>query len=223
MIEYVIDYLTLSEPHRFIFICLEEHARHFDLDTFFRARTVNNYHLVLVRKITRGPADTALRARDFIDNGSELLIAYCDSFFTIDPADFLRHCRDREAEGGLITYPSSSAMDGYAEIGRDGRVLRTAEKELISRTAAAGLYYFCKGSDFVAAALQMLAASADHEEAFVCPVFNEMNRNGKHVTSFPIEREQRIEMGTPVDLARSREWLMQQEIEVARGAAQQCS
>lgn len=69
----------------------------------------------------------------------------------------------------------------------------------------------------------MLAASADHEEAFVCPVFNEMIRNGKHVTSFPIEREQRIEMGTPVDLARSREWLMQQEIEVARGAAQQCS
>jgi len=31
MIEYVIDYLTLSEPHHFIFICLEEHARTFDL------------------------------------------------------------------------------------------------------------------------------------------------------------------------------------------------
>jgi dTDP-glucose pyrophosphorylase len=113
-------------------------------------------------------------------------------------------------------------MEAYAEIGRDGWVLRTAEKEIISRTAAAGLYYFMKGSDFVAAALEMLAASSDGKEVFVCPVFNELIRKQKRVTSFPIRREQRIEMGTPDDLSRSRDWLLQQEINFTRGAAGQC-
>ena len=67
----------------------------------------------------------------------EKIIAYCDSFFTSDSASFLRHSRERHADGALITYPSNSAMDGYAEIDGDGRVLRTAEKEIISPTAAA--------------------------------------------------------------------------------------
>ena len=113
-------------------------------------------------------------------------------------------------------------MEGYAEIGRDCCVLRTAEKEVISQTAAAGLYYFNKGSDFVTAALERLAASSDGREVFVCPVFNELINKQKRVTSFPIRREQRIEMGTPDDLSRSRDWLSQQEIDFTRGAAGQC-
>ena len=222
MIEYVIDYLTLREPHRFIFVCLEEHARTFDFNSFFRARTRDNYHLVLVQAVTRGPTATALFAKDFIDNGAELLISYCDSFFTFEPANFLRHCRESKADGALIAYPASSAMEGYAEIDGDGWVLRTAEKEIISQTAAGGLYYFMKGSDFVAAAIETLAMSSNGKEVFVCPVFNELIRKRKRVTSFPITRDQRVEMGTPDDLSRSRDWLLQQEINLTRGEAARC-
>src|SRR5262249_28271549 len=119
-------------------------------------------------------------------------------------------------------YPASSAMEGYAQIDGDGWVLRTAEKEIISRTAAAGLYYFMQGSDFVAAAIQMLAISSNGKELFVCPVFNELIRKRKRVTSFPITREQRVEMGTPDDLSRSRDWLLQQEINVTPGGTARC-
>jgi NDP-sugar pyrophosphorylase family protein len=209
MIEYVIDYLTLPEPHRFIFICLEEHKRAFDFDRFFRARTID-YELVISKTVTRGPAATALLAEDFVDNASELLIAYCDSFLTIDPAAFLKHTRVRRADGALIIYPSNAAMDSYAVVDADGRVLRTAEKEVISATATAGFYYFVEGRDYVAAARGMIAADSNgRTEFFVCPVYNELIRLGKTVVSFPIDRDQQIEMGTPEDLAKSRHWLMQ--------------
>jgi NDP-sugar pyrophosphorylase family protein len=210
MIEYVIEYLTLPEPHRFIFVCLEDHHRAFDFHRFFRART-NDYELVVSKNVTRGPAATALLAKDFVDDGSELIISYCDGFFTVDPASLLRHSRQRRAHGAVITYPSDSDMDSYAEIDVSGRVLRTAEKELISATATAGLYYFREGRDYVAAAREMVAANSDAcTEFFVCPVYNELIKQKKIVTAFPISREQKIEMGTPEDLAESRHWLMRQ-------------
>ena len=213
MIEYVIDYVTLPEPHRFIFVCLEDHHRAFDFHRFFRART-NNYELVVSKNVTRGPAATALLAKEFVDDGSELIIAYCDGFFTIDSGSFLRHSRERHADGALITYPSESPMDGYAEIDGDGRVLRTAEKEIISATAAAGFYYFREGRDFVAAAREMMAQRSDRRtELFVCPLYNELIRRGKIVISVSIDRDQKIEMGTPEDLAKSRHWLMRQYLQ----------
>ena len=222
MVEYVIDYLTLAEPHRFIFVCLEDHHRAFDFHRLFRAKT-NSYELVLSKNTTRGPAATALLAKDFIDNRSELIIAYCDCFFTIDPASFLRHGRARHAHGALITYPSNSATDGYAEIDGDGRVLRTAEKDIISSTAAAGLYYFREGRDFVSATRHMISQQLNEsDELFVCPVYNELIRQGKPVVSFPIDRDQRIEMGTPEDLAKSRHRLMNQRSQSPIVSAESC-
>ena len=212
MIEYVIDYATLPEPHRFIFVCLEDHHRTYDFHRFLRQST-KDYKLIVVKSVTSGPAATALLAKEFVDDGSELIIAYCDGFYASGSASFLRQSRERHADGALVTYPSESAMDGYAEIDSDGRVVRTAEKEIISATAAAGFYYFREGRDFVAAASEMMSRRSDRcTELFVCPVYNELIRRGKIVIAVSIDRDQRIEMGTPEDLARSRHWLMRQHL-----------
>ena len=206
MVELVIDYLR-PYAHRFIFICLEDHQRAFDFAPFFASRT-GPYDLVLAKNVTRGPAATTLLAADLINDDSELLIAYCDSVLTIDAAKFLRYSRSRRAEGALITYPSQSPADSYAQLDAQGRVLRTAEKEVISEHATAGFYYFSRGSDYVSAASKLLAAENDAErELFVCPVYNELIRRGKKVVAYAIRRDQQIEMGTPEDLALSRQWL----------------
>ena len=206
MVELVIDYLR-PYAHRFIFICLEDHQRAFDFAEFFASRT-GPYELVLSKNVTRGPAATTLLAADLMNDESELLIAYCDSVLTIDPAKFLRYSRSRRADGALITYPSRSPADSYAQLDTQGRVLRTAEKEVISEHATAGFYYFARGSDYVSAASKLLAAENDAErELFVCPVYNELIRRGKKVVAYAIRRDQQIEMGTPDDLALSRQWL----------------
>src|SRR6266542_2954122 len=75
MIEYVIDYLTLPEPHRFIFICLAAHERLHNFKKFFQAKT-RGHQIVLAREITAGPAASALLAAPFVDNENELLVAY---------------------------------------------------------------------------------------------------------------------------------------------------
>src|SRR4029078_7718303 len=61
MIEYVIDYLTLREPHRFIFICLAAHDRVNNFQALLKGKT-RDHRIVVVRQITAGPAASALSA-----------------------------------------------------------------------------------------------------------------------------------------------------------------
>lgn len=209
MVDYVIDYLTLSEPHRFLFVCLGEHNREYSLKNFFHGKT-SGHEIIVTQKVTAGPAASALLAERFIENDEELLVAYCDMFLTIDMARFLKWSRRRRADGGVIAYPSTNPMDSYAKIDGKGRVTETAEKILISDTATAGLYYFRRGRDFVSAARTMLTKRRDRSgEFFVNPCFNDLIRRGKIVLAYPIRRDEKIEMGTPDDLRRSRLWLGQ--------------
>jgi NDP-sugar pyrophosphorylase family protein len=212
MIDYVVDYLTLPEPHRFVFVCLGEHDRAYNFKNFFHGKT-SDHEIIVTENVTAGPAVSALMAERFIKNNQELLVAYCDMFLTIDMIRFLAHSRRRRADGAVIAYPSTNPMDSYAKIDAKGRVTETAEKVLISDTATAGLYYFRRGRDFVSAARTMLANRRDQTELFVNPCFNELIRHGKTVLAYSIRRDQKIEMGTPEDLRQSRFWLGQSAVQ----------
>jgi len=213
MIEYVIDYLTLPEPHRFIFVCRGEHGRAYNLQNFFRGKT-SDHEIIFTERLTEGPAASALLAGRFIENDEELLVAYCDMFLTIDMVRFLEWSRRRGADGSVIAYRSANPMDSYAKIDANGRVAETAEKVLISDTATAGLYYFRRGRDFVSAARTMLTSRRDQSvELFVNPCFNELIRQGKTVLAYPIRRDEKIEMGTPDDLRQSQLWLGQPTVQ----------
>ena len=208
MIDYVIDYLTLPEPHRFIFVCLGEHDRTYNLKNFFRGKT-SDYEIIITERLTEGPAASALLAEHLIENDDELLVAYCDMFLTIDMVRFLEWTRQLRADGAVIAYPSTNPMDSYAKIDAEDRVTETAEKALISDTATAGLYYFRRGRDFVSAARTMLPRQDPTVEVFVNPCFNELIRREKTVLAYSIRRDQKIEMGTPDDLLQSRLLLSQ--------------
>jgi NDP-sugar pyrophosphorylase family protein len=207
MIEYVIDYLTLREPHRFIFVCLAAHERLCRFMEYSQGKS-RDHHVVLTREMTAGPAASALLAAPFIENDDELLVAYCDMFLTIDMAGFLQWNRRNDSDGGVVTYPSTNPMFSYAEIDARGFVTRTAEKVVISDTATAGLYYFREGRDFVASARSMLASRrTGTAEVFVSECYNELIRQGKTVLAYQIGCHEKIEMGTPDDLRMAREWL----------------
>jgi NDP-sugar pyrophosphorylase family protein len=206
MIDYVVEYLRLAEPHRFIFVCLAEHARDHRLPELL-AGLAPGHELVLTDAITRGPAATALLAAPLLNPNDELLIAYCDCFFTADINAFLAKLRDAAADGGVLVYPSAGSMEAYGIVDPAGRVLRIVEKQVISGDAIAGLYYFRHAAEFMARGEESIAATPDDLEVFVSTVCNNLIAGGGHVLGQRIERHQRIEMGTPADLALSRFWL----------------
>lgn len=206
MIEYVVDYLRLSEPHRFIFVCLAEHARAHRLADLF-AELAPGHQLVLADTVTRGPAATALLAAPLLGADDELLVAYCDCFFTIDIAAFLARLRNASADGGVLIFPSTQPKHAYARIDPQGSISKVVEKQVISSDAVGGLFYFRRGEAFVRAAEGAIAATPPDREAFVSHVCDRLITNGGTVLGQRIDRRDWIEMGTPADLTRSRRWL----------------
>ncbi|GEM_PF-163861 len=204
MIEYVIDYLTPAEPHRFIFVCQKEHVETFSLGRFLRSRT-RRCRIVTTERVTAGPASSALLARPFMDNDDELLVAYCDDYLRLDIDRYLDATRRRGADGSVVIYPSRNPGCSYVELDEAGWVLRAAEKKVISPFATAGLYYFRHGRDFIRAARRMIRrGKRARNEFFVCPVYNELIAEGRTILSYPILPERNLGMGTPSELARFR-------------------
>jgi NDP-sugar pyrophosphorylase family protein len=206
MIEYVVDYLRLSEPHRFIFVCRADHALDYRLAELF-TQLAPGQELVLTNEVTRGPAATALLAAPLLSPDDELLVAYCDCFFTIDIAVFLGGLRGASADGGVLLYPSAGSTDAYARVDPGGRISQIVEKQVISGDAVGGLYYFRRSEAFAAVAEATIAATPPDKEAFVSTVLDNLIATGGTVLGQRIDRRQRVEMGTPADLALSRRWL----------------
>ena len=206
MISYVVEHLRFAEPHRFFFVARADEARDHGLADLL-ACLAPSHDIVLIDGVTGGPAETTLKAMPRIAVEDELIVAYCDCFFTVDLETSLSRWRRRHADGGVLIYPSAGPMEAYAQLSEDGLVEHIAEKRIISADAVAGLYYFRKAGDFVAAAGETLAEAMSGTEVFVSSVYNALIARGRVVVGERIDRAQRVEMGTPSDLALARRWL----------------
>jgi HAD superfamily hydrolase (TIGR01509 family) len=158
--------------------------------------------IVRVDGITEGAACTALLAEHLIDTPQELILVNSDQFLEYDLREFVSAMRAQKADGGILTFYAQESKWSYAATGPDGRVVKVAEKEVISAHATVGVYYFRTGRSFVKAAKQMIAKNIRvNGEFYVCPVYNELILNGAKVYIHEIDRRKMHGLGTPADLA----------------------
>lgn len=103
-----------------------------------------------------------------------------------------------------MTFPATESKWSYS-LEENGRVIRVAEKQVISDNATVGLYYFSKGRYFVKAAHEMILKNIRvNNEFYVCPTFNELV-NKIWVRNFEVKRM--YGLGTPEDFERNAELL----------------
>ena len=146
--------------------------------------------------------DGALSVANHLDSDEELLVANADQIVDMSIDAFLADARSRSADGSIVTFPATHPKWSYVK--REGElVVAAAEKRPISTEATAGLYYFRRTSQFIAAAERMLLKNASlRSEFFVCPVYNEFVLEGLRVTTFAIDRHAMHSLGTPEDVKR---------------------
>ena len=155
--------------------------------------------VIPVPTVTDGAARTVLLAKDAINTDTQLLLANSDQLVDLDIRDFVRYGERRGVDGLIMTFPATDPKWSYAQV-NNGLVTRVAEKQLISKHATAGIYWFRTGRSFVTAAEQMIAKDIrTNGEFYVCPAFNELIATGKRVEIYPIHKHQMIGLGTPHD------------------------
>src|SRR5262249_46067017 len=151
--------LTGLDRDRLIFVIRKDEDERFYLGNVLRL--LNSTCIVLrVEQLTGGAACTALLAVEYIDNDEELLITNGDQYFTCELSEAIADFRRRGLDAGALVFDAIRPRWSYVRIDPQGLVVEAAEKRPISRCATAGFYYFRRGRDFVAAALQMIRKDA---------------------------------------------------------------
>lgn len=162
----------------------------FHLDSILRV-LMPSAIIVGAEKDTCGAACTALLAIAYVNTDEELLIINGNEIIAVDYGTVVADFRERELDGGAITFPSIHPRYSYVRLDEGELVIEAAEKRPISRHATAGFYWFARGRDFVHSAQSMIRKDACVNGSFyICPVLNEMILAQNRIGTFPIDANQ---------------------------------
>ncbi len=154
--------------------------------------------IVPVHGLTQGAACTVLLAGEYIDNDEPLIIANSDQLLDVSIQPF---AESDLWDGWMIVFRAGGSKWSYARCDDHMYVREVAEKMEISELATAGIYYFRHGSDFCAAAREMIRKDIRvGGEFYVAPVYNELILAGKQIRAYKIDPSQMHGLGTPEDL-----------------------
>lgn len=201
LIEIVVRNLTPREPHQFVFVCRQEHVDRFALGDVLRL-IAPGCRIVTTARPTAGALCSVLLGLDHLPDTGELLVANADQYVSTGIDAFLGQARAGAWDGYVMTFPNTHPRWSYVRE-EDGQVVQVAEKQPISRSATAGLYYFRHGVTFIACAERMLVKNAAVAgEFYVAPVYNELILDGRRVGAYPIRANQMHGLGTPEEVER---------------------
>lgn len=157
-----------------------------------------------VEKTTRGAVETCLIAEENISDEDAVIVMDCDLEFESRRyqeliLDSLSLPADKASGGALVTFESSLPRYSYAETNAEGLVVRTAEKEPISRHALCGAYFFSSGREFKKAAHRLLNEPVMQKpEFYVSLLYNYLLADGSPVMLAPMEKY--FSYGTPEEI-----------------------
>jgi len=202
MIKVVVDNLTPSCEHRFIFICQQSHIDQYDLIPKLKSYA-GNVEVIGINGVTEGQVCTALLAKKYFDNDEPLMNANADQFIDFEIDNYLDAMNSRHLDGLIMTMKSQDPKWSYVRTGNDGLAIETAEKKVISPDATVGIFNFSRGRDLVRSAEQMIRDNLRvNNEFYTCPCYNYLIREGRKIGIYPVGEEYNgmYGLGIPKDL-----------------------
>lgn len=202
MIQVVIENLRPHLPHRFTFICQQQHLDQYGLGQKLRA-WAPDCHVIPVSCVTEGAACTVLLARDIINTTDPLMIANCDQYVDVSIDDYLARMEPEKLDGLIMTMTADDPKWSFVRLDGRGLVTEVVEKRVVSNAATVGIYNYRAGGLFVDAAETMIAKNLRvNNEFYVAPAYNEMIADGCRVGTYNIGSDRRgmYGLGIPEDL-----------------------
>lgn len=179
------------------FVVLQEHIDDFAIDRKIRLYWPEA-RIVALPAVTEGAAITALRGAETLPDGEPLLFNDCDHLFCCRA--FNDFCAAGQfaagPAGALLTFASSSPAYSYLQYDEAGNVCRTVEKQVVSRDAICGAYYFRDKATYAAACAEYLK-NCEYQEYFVSGIYNVLARRGQEVRGFACDLH--LPFGTPAE------------------------
>lgn len=202
MIQRVVNNLTPKCPHRFIFICQEQHVVEYNLEPLLYSIAPGS-EIVTTNGITEGAACSVMLTEHLIDNSDPLMIANSDQWVDVDIDDYLRVMGDQNLDGLIMTMKADDPKWSFVGFDSEGKVNNVVEKQVISDEATVGIYNFKNGSEFCMAVKKMIVNDLRvNGEFYVAPTYNILIENNAKIGIYNVGEEMNgmYGLGIPSDL-----------------------
>jgi dTDP-glucose pyrophosphorylase len=186
----------------FFFVIRKEHADEQSLDKLIR-QALPEAKVIIITELTKGAVETALKAKDYLNENNALIVMDCDLWFSSEGYERLiaEGIKDSvNLSGGLLTFASNNPRYSYAVVDENGYVQKTAEKEVISNNAITGAYFFSQAKSFIDAAGTLInrPISSEMPEYYLSLLYNILLENGKNIKAAQVDEF--ASFGTPEEL-----------------------
>ncbi len=212
IIQYVVE--LFPGETKFTFICNQTHLETTDMRNILK-NIAPEGEICCIPNHKKGPVFAVEQIMDRIDDDEEVIVNYCDFGTYWDYKDFLKHTRERNADGAIPAYkgfhPHMLGSTNYAFM-RDSEqwMLEIKEKEpftdnRMQEYASNGTYYFKKGS-YVKKYFPLLMQRNIHlnGEFYVSLIYNLLVEDKLSVSIYDIEHM--LQWGTPQDVQEYLSW-----------------
>lgn len=168
------SFAPLHNPS-YIFVVRSDQDELYDLSSQIKAE-LPDAKIAMLGKDTRGAVETCMLAEDLIDDEATLIVADCDIYFE-SPEYFSKIRQAQETgnpEGLLLTFDSNDPRYSYVQTDDAGKVVKTAEKIVISNHAILGGYFFSTGRLFKELSARFLSEELPEglKEYYLSHLFN---------------------------------------------------
>ena len=177
------------------FVVLQEHVEKFQID-----KQIYSYYpqanIIVIPQVLNGAVLSCLEGLVSISQNEPILFNDCDHlFYSKELNNFCTmNTTTNICDAALLTFTSNNPKFSFAEFNKDGNLIRTMEKIVISDKAICGVYYFASANLFMEATKQYLK-KCEYKEYFVSGVYNVLAQNNNIIKSFHIDTH--LSFGTP--------------------------
>jgi len=212
IIEHVCNLFPIED--KFTFICNSKHLA----ETNMREVLLSikpNANIVEIPNHKKGPVYAVSLIENLIKDDEEVIVNYCDFGTYWDYEDFLKHTRDRDADGAIPSYkgfhPHMLGSTNYAFMRDDKQwMLEIKEKEPFTNNrmneyASNGTYYFKKGSYVKKYFKELMDKDINlNGEYYVSLIYNLLIQDKLKVSIYNIQHM--LQWGTPQDVEEYNTW-----------------
>ncbi len=187
LLDISLESLIFENEDQLIFIIRKETNLEFNIGEIIKNKYDSNKVIIIeIEEQTRGSVESCLKAKDIINNETPLIIHTLDvQFFPKIQTSHLIH----QGDGHILTFKSNSENYSYVQKDLSGKVIKTAEKQVVSNDACVGVYVFNRGSDFVKYGEEMINKEiTTRGEFFITPLYNLLINDSKTINTTKVDK-----------------------------------
>jgi NDP-sugar pyrophosphorylase family protein len=193
---------NLKASKRYTVILRKEHVDEYNLEELVK-QALPEVNVVITDEPATGALRDAYRAKPHLKPDEGIIVMDCDiqiggeAYF--DMIESSLSGQDKDLKGGLLLFSADNPRYSYAEVDDDWKVLRTAEKQVISPYAIGGGYFISDTETLIKNADDVFAEplGEGRPEYFMSYIFNQILKSGGNVKGALGDF---ISFGTPEEL-----------------------